>query len=139
MSNLFVAVILAILVVVIVLRVATRPGKRVRPKRSQSTISSACQRDRLSTQWRAVKIAPGLICCGAAEKLAGKVYLSRESPQLPMDGCIEKNCRCKYVHLDDRRDGSDRRIKLGELGAFVPVSQVERRKISGRRSADLAA
>jgi hypothetical protein len=139
MSNLFVTVILAILVVAIVLRVATRPDKRFRPKRSQSTISSARQRDRSSTQWRAVKIAPGLISCGAAGKLADKVFLSRESPQFPLDGCTEKDCRCKYVHLHDRREGSDRRFELGDLDAVFPVSQVERRQITGRRSADLAA
>jgi hypothetical protein len=139
MSNMVVTVILMILVVAIVLRVATRPGKRVRPKRSQSTISSARQRDRSSTQWHAVKIAPGLISCGAAGKLAGKAFLSRESPLLPLDGCTEKDCRCKYVHLDDRRDGGARRIELGELSAFFPVSQIERRQITGRRSTDLAA
>ena len=139
MSNMIVTVILVILVVAIVLRMAIRPGKRVRPKRSQSTISSASQRDRSSTQWCAVKIAPGLISCDAAGKLADKIYLSMESPQLPLDGCTEKDCRCKYVHLDDRRDGGARRIELGELSAFFPVSQVERRQISGRRSTDLAA
>jgi len=135
MSNLIVTVILVvlvILVVAIVLRVATRPGKRVRPKRSQSTISSASPRDMLSAQWRAVKIAPGLISCDAAGKLAGKVFLSRESPQFPLEGCTEKDCRCKYVHLDDRRDGSDRRFELGEL----LVSQDEKRQITGRRSGE---
>jgi len=139
MNTLFVIIILAILVVVIVLRVATRPGKRIRSKGSRSKTSSASQRDRSSTQWSAVKIAPGLISCGAAGKLAGKVFLSRESPQFPLDGCTEKDCRCKYVHLDDRRDGSDRRIELGDLGAFFPVSQTERRQTTGRRSRDLAA
>ena len=139
MSNLLVAAILAILVVVIVLRVAARPGKRFRRKRSQSTISSARQRDRSSMQWRAVKIAPGLISCGAAEKLAGKVFLSKESPQFPLTGCTEKDCRCKYVHLHDRRGDSDRRLELGELGASFLVSQAERRQINGRRSTDLAA
>jgi len=139
MNMLFVIILLAILVVAIVLRVATRPGKRTRAKHSPSKTSSASQTDRSSTQWRAVKIAPGLISCGAAGKLAGKVFLSRESPQFPLDGCLEKDCRCKYLHLDDRRDGSDRRIELGELGAFFPNSQAERRQITGRRSRDMAA
>ncbi len=134
MNTLFVIITLAILVVAIVLHVATRPGKRIRSK-----TSSTSQRDRSSTQWRAVKIAPGLISCGAAGKLAGKVFLSRESPQLPLEGCPEKDCRCKYVHLDDRRDGSDRRVELGDLSAFFPVSQTERRQTTGRRSGDLAA
>ena len=139
MNTLFIVIALAILVIAIVLRAATRPGKAARPKRSQLTTSSADRQDRSTTQWRAVKIAPGLMSCGAAGKLAGKVFLSTESPRLPLDGCSEQNCRCKYVHLEDRRDGGDRRIELGDLGAFLPVSQVERRRMSGRRRDDLAA
>lgn len=139
MNTLFILIALVILLVAIVLRAATRPGKTARPKHSQLTTSSAGRKDRSTTQWRAVKIAPGLISCGAAGKLAGKVFLSRESPRLPLDGCSEKDCRCKYVHLDDRRDGGDRRIELGDLGAFLPVSQVERRRMEGRRREDLAA
>ncbi|MCP4331320.1 MAG: hypothetical protein GY785_01595 [Gammaproteobacteria bacterium] len=139
METLFVLIILAILVVAIVLRVATRPGKRSRLKRTRSKTSSASQGDRSSTQWRAVKIAPGLISCGAAGKLADKVFLSMESPQLPIEGCTEKDCRCKYLHLEDRRDGGDRRIELGDLGAFFPDSQAERRQTTGRRCGDLAA
>jgi hypothetical protein len=138
MNTLFVTIILAILAVAIVLRLFTRPGKRLRPKRSQSKTSSSSRNDRSSTQWRAVQIAPGLMSCDAAGKLAGKVFLSSESPRLPLDGCIEKDCRCKYVHLQDRRDGGDRRIELGEFGAFFPVSEVERRRVAGRRSMDLA-
>ncbi len=138
MSTLFIAVILAILTVAIVLRVATRPGKRGSARRSQSSSSVASQSDRSSTQWRAVKIAPGLMSCDEAGKLAGKVFLSMESPQLPLDGCIEKDCRCKYVHLEDRRDGGERRIELGDLDAFFPATQNQRRQVSGRRSADLA-
>lgn len=139
MNTLFIVIMLAILVVAIVWRIATRPGKTVRPKRSLPAASSAGRRDRSSTQWRAVKIAPGLMSCGAAGKLADKVFLSRESPRLPLDGCTERDCNCKYVHLDDRRDGGDRRIELGDLGAFLPVSQTERRQTSGRRAEDLAA
>jgi hypothetical protein len=138
MNILFVTIILAILAVAIVLRLATRPGKRMRPKSAQSKTSSSSRRDRSSTQWRAVEIAPGLMSCDAAGKLAGKVFLASESPRLPLDGCIEKDCRCKYVHLQDRRDGGDRRIELGDFGAFFPVSEVERRRIAGRRSMDLA-
>lgn len=138
MSILFVTVIL-ILVVAIVFIVATRPGKRIGPKRSQSTMSSASQEDRSSTQWRAVKIAPGLMSCDRAGKLSGKIFLARESPQFPLDGCTETDCRCKYVHLHDRRAGRDRRLELGELGACFRVSEAERRQISGRRAGDVTA
>jgi hypothetical protein len=138
MNTLFVTIILAILAVAIVLRLFIQPGKRLRPKRSQSKSSASIREDRSSTQWRAVQIAPGLMSCEAAGKLAGEVFLSSESPRLPLDGCIEKDCRCKYVHLQDRRDGGDRRIELGEFGAYFPNSEIERRRVAGRRSMDLA-
>jgi len=133
MNTSFTVIALAIVAVAIVWLVSNRFG------RSQKTLSTSRLADRSDTQWRAVKIAPGLICCGAAGKLTDKIFLSKEAPQLPLEGCTEQNCHCKYVHMDDRRSGDDRRIELGELGAFLPISQSERRQQRGRRSEDLAA
>ena len=136
---------LTILIAVAVMAGATmwlvfrRSHRDIRPKHLQQASSASSVGSRSSTQWRAVKIAPGLICCDAAAKMSGQVYLSTESPRLPLDGCDEADCRCKYVHLDDRRSGDDRRIELGDLGAFLPSNQVERRKRRGRRASDLAA
>ncbi len=139
MNTLTIVIAIAIMVVAIVWLVSRRSSIKVRPRRLQRTSSASGAEDRSSTQWRAVKIAPGLMSCDAAAKLAGQVFLSTESPRLPLDGCAESGCRCKYVHLDDRRDGSDRRVELGELSAFMPINQTERREQLGRRSADLAA
>ena len=131
MNTTFTVIALAIVAVAIVWLVLNRFG------RSQKTLPTSSLANRSDTQWRAVKIAPGLICCGAAGKLTGQIFLSKEAPQLPLDGCTETDCRCKYVHMDDRRSGGDRRIELGDLGAFLPISQTERRQRSGRRSVDL--
>ena len=92
-----------------------------------------------STKWRSVKIAPGLIACEYANILSGKIFLAREAPPLPLVKCAEKDCRCKYIHLDDRRSGTDRRVSLGEFGAYLPVTQTERRHLTSRRATDLAA
>ena len=131
MNSTFTLIALAIVAVAIVWLVLNRFD------RSKKTLPTSSLADRSDTQWRAVKIAPGLICCGAAGRLTDQVFLSKEAPQLPLDGCTEKDCRCKYVHMDDRRSGGDRRIELGDLGAFLPISQTERRQRSGRRSVDL--
>lgn len=139
MNIMTIVIAVAIVVVAIVWLVSRRSGSGARPKRSQKHQATASLSDRSTTQWRAVKIEPGLISCRAAEKLADQVFLSKESPRLPLEDCSETGCRCKYVHLDDRRSGGDRRIELGDLGAYLPVSQTERRHIGGRRSADLAA
>lgn len=137
MSTTFSVIALAIVAVAILFVVSRRSGKSARSKHTKSTPSTAGQKERSTTQWRAVKIAPGLLCCDAVGKLAGQVFLSTESPLLPLEGCSEDDCRCKYVHLEDRRSGGDRRIKLGELGAFLPISQAERRQVGGRRATDM--
>ena len=139
MNTTFGVIALAIVAVAIVLLLSRRSKKSFRSKRLKKALSTTREEERSSTQWRAVKIASGLLCCDAVEKMAGQVFLASESPQLPLEGCSEDDCRCKYVHLEDRRSGGDRRFELGELGAFLPVSQVERRQVGGRRATDMSA
>ena len=137
MNDAYSLIALAIVAVAIVFLLSRRSVKTAQPKRSKRTKTTATRAERSSTQWRAVKIEPGLFCCDAVGKLAGQVFLSTESPSLPLDGCSEQNCRCKYIHLEDRRSGGDRRIELGELGAFLPINQIERRQVGGRRATDM--
>lgn len=137
MNTTFGVIALAIVAVAIVFLLSRRSGKSTRRNSPARTRSVTAQADRSTTQWRAVKIMPGLLCCDAAGKLTGQVFLAAESPQLPLEGCSEKDCRCRYMHLEDRRSGGDRRLELGELGAFLPASQVERRQVGGRRATDM--
>lgn len=139
MNTLTIVIAVAVMVIAIALLVSRRSRRDIRPKHLQNASSASSTAGRSSTQWRAVKIAPGLMSCDEVAKLAGQVFLSTESPRLPLDGCDETDCRCKYVHMEDRRSGGDRRVELGDLGDFLPISQTERRQRSGRRSADLAA
>lgn len=89
------------------------------------------------TLWRSVKIRPGLIACEHVASLADQVFLSREVPELPLANCSERDCRCHYVFLDDRRSGIDRRVELVKLGEFLSSSERDRRRIRGRRADDL--
>lgn len=139
MNTLIFVVAVGIAVITLLLLVSRRPGKSAKAKRLLKSTGADRVSERSSTQWRAVKISPGLMSCEAASKLTDQVFLSREAPRLPLDDCGEKGCKCKYVHLEDRRSGGDRRIELGDLGAYLPVNQVERRQRSGRRTADMAA
>jgi hypothetical protein len=77
--------------------------------------------------------------CSAVQELAYTRFLASECPSLPLPDCSQKECQCKYIHLDDRRSGGDRRVELGDLGKFLPVNSTERRHIAGRRVNDLAA
>lgn len=50
--------------------------------------------------------------CSAAFDRSSRIYLSYETPKLPLESCDRsEKCHCKYVHYDDRRhsDG-DRRV-----------------------------
>ena len=139
MNDTYSVIALAIVAVAIVFLLSRRSVKSARSKRSKRTLSTAGRKERSSTQWRAVKIVPDLFCCDAVGELSGQVYLSTESPRLPLEGCSEKDCRCRYMHLEDRRSGGDRRIELDELSAFLPASQSERRRVGGRRATDMTA
>lgn len=88
------------------------------------------------TQWRSVKIRPGLIACDRVASLVGQVFLSNEAPELPLPNCTERDCRCHYVFLDDRRSGTDRRSELEQLEGYPASSEGDRRRSPGRRMDD---
>jgi hypothetical protein len=55
--------------------------------------------------FRAVTIAPSIICCTAAMRATGKTYLLHQAPRLPLASCtMPKNCSCKFRKNADRRD-----------------------------------
>ena len=59
---------------------------------------------RVGNPWHAVSIAPGTNCCQASRMLAGRRFLSSETPPtLPLKGCSQVACTCRYRHHDDRR------------------------------------
>ena len=60
-------------------------------------------------EFAAVSIHPGLIACEAVEKLAGTRFLEADAPELPVAGCREQQCQCRYRYHDDRRSSDNRR------------------------------
>jgi len=85
--------------------------------------------------FRAVEIAPSIMCCSAAVQVTGRSYLLREAPRLPLVGCtMPTNCSCKFRKSADRRD-SDRRL-FGATETNRWFVGVECRKREARRSAE---
>ena len=85
--------------------------------------------------FRAVEIAPSIMCCTAATQVTGKSYLLREAPRLPLMGCtMPTNCSCRFRKNADRRD-SDRRL-FGAAETNRWFVGVDCRKREGRRSAE---
>lgn len=109
-------------------------------KRFKKTAKADNITDRSSdTKWRSVKIRPGMTPCRPVAEITGRIFLAQHAPSLPLANCTKKNCRCRYIFLEDRRSGDDRRLVLGRFGDFTPSYESERRRIPGRRYADLAA
>jgi hypothetical protein len=90
---------------------------------------------RVANPYHAVSIQPGPAACGPARRLRDRRFLSAEAPALPLEGCDEGRCTCRYRHHDDRRQdprrASDRGFPLAELRGG------ERRVGHGRRVTDL--
>jgi hypothetical protein len=85
--------------------------------------------------FRAVEIAPSIMCCSAAMQVTGRFYLLREAPRLPLVGCtMPTNCSCKFRKNADRRD-CDRRL-FGATETNRWFVGVECRKREARRSAE---
>ena len=137
MNTVVIAIFVAIFAAAAVLLVSNLSAKGRRQKKAEKALSNASTQGADDTRWRAVRIEPGLMSCETAAGYADQVFLAREAPRLPLAECTEQECRCKYIHLEDRRSGGDRRIELGELGAFLPTNRDERRQSKGRRAADL--
>jgi hypothetical protein len=88
---------------------------------------------RTGSDYRAVSISSTTECHATAKNGAGKRYLLREAPRLPLVGCTTPaNCACKFRKHADRRDG-DRRL-LGETETTRWFAGSERRKHGGRRA-----
>jgi hypothetical protein len=83
--------------------------------------------------FRAVSLVSSKGSCAAARNSAGKRYLLREVPRLPLANCtMPANCSCKFRKDADRRDG-DRRLFGGtETNRWFAGS--EGRKRGNRRS-----
>jgi len=87
-------------------------------------------------KFRAVSIAPSIMCCAAATRATGRVYLSREAPRLPLEACtMPASCTCKFLKNVDRREG-DRRL-FGAIETKRWYAGPDKRHPGCRRSSDL--
>ena len=68
--------------------------------------------------YHAVSIKFDANACDAARALEGRRFLSAAAPRLPLPDCDVLECRCRFVHHQDRRAGTDRRSPFG-AGSFA--------------------
>jgi hypothetical protein len=74
--------------------------------------------------------------CKVAIEIAGKRFLVRDAPALPLPDCHRKHCRCHYENFDDRRVGPRRDTSLYGVSVAKTREGGNRRKRGGRRSSD---
>lgn len=92
--------------------------------------------------YAAVKIKPiKHHSCEAAYEASCRIFLKSEAPFLPLRDCGRPNqCRCSYVHYNDRRQGSRRSPNVYTDGLKLegyPLHREKRdKKKRGRRKTD---
>jgi hypothetical protein len=85
--------------------------------------------------FRAVSIAPSIMCCAAAMRATEKTYLLHQAPRLPLAACtMPRNCSCKYRKNADRR-ASERRL-FGATETNRWFAGLESRRRGSRRSTE---
>lgn len=79
--------------------------------------------------------------CAAVKAIGNKRFLAvdRDTPMLPLPGCDQSKCNCKYMRHDDRREYSDDRRWAAALqtAMYEEGGKQDRRvKRRGRRKTD---
>lgn len=89
------------------------------------------------TAYHAVSITFQSDACNAARAMAGRRFLATAAPTLPLPDCDATECKCRFVHHDDRRSGRDRRSPFSPGQAAGTGSyEKEKRTGTGRRAED---
>ena len=108
-----------------------------RPKRAAPDKRPAAKRPVVATdtgEFHAVSIKITSGACAAARNLKGKRFLSSAAPRIPLPDCDVLDCKCRFLHHKDRRDGDDRRDPYGpRIGGGTGSFQKDQRKRRERR------
>ena len=111
---------------------------RVRQNKA-ATIAEARPSAKDSGTFHAVAIKYSENACDAAKALTGRRFLSSAAPRLPLPECDFLECRCKFVHYNDRRKDRNRRSPFapgGPTGATGSFQQERREKTDRRKDGD---
>lgn len=108
---------------------------RIRQNKA-ATVAESRPSTKHSGTFHAVAIKYSENACDAAKAMTGRRFLSTAAPRLPLPECDFLDCRCKFAHYDDRRNGGDRRSPFspgGPTGATGTFQQERREKTDRRK------
>jgi len=91
---------------------------------------------RVTNPYHAVSIKAGPSCRRTARQYSERRFLAQQAPPIPLPTCDAGNCRCRYLHHEDRRDGDDRRHRNLWNESARLMSGEDRRGSHGRRVTD---
>lgn len=84
--------------------VAPAGGRRLSPeKRPRKPTAHLQQMRRSGNYWAVVMSPPPETACQAALEHRDKLFDLYRVPQLPLDGCSQRRCKCAYTGLKNRR------------------------------------
>lgn len=123
--TMLIAILVLLAAVLLLLRMRKRAGDAAKQVTSKT-------RRRKDTTYHAVSIRFESSACAAARDMSGRRFLATAAPRLPLPGCDVLECKCRFVHHDDRRTGRDRRNPFGPAGRLGATGQFEQEQRSGR-------
>jgi hypothetical protein len=106
------------------------PGKRPVAKRPVDPSATG--------EFHAVSLKITSGACSAAKDLKGKRFLSSAAPRIPLPDCDVLDCKCRFLHHKDRRDGDDRRDPYAPriAGGTGTLKKDKRKRRERRKDSD---
>ena len=125
--------LLWVTVVLLIAWVLVRMRGKSREKEQPTTPKSTG-----NTAFHAVSIKFDKNACQAAKDMEGRRFLSSAAPRLPLPECNALECRCHFLHHEDRRARKDRRSPFAASGYSGGTGsyEQERRERRDRRKND---
>jgi len=128
--NFFVGIVAVVILVLAYLFVHKPKAKSTERPETRRKVSSEPD-----STYHAVSLKFPPSACDAAKAMAGRRFLSTAAPRIPLPECDALECKCRFVHHQDRRSGEDRRdaYAQGFGGGSTGTYEEEQRKRGERR------
>lgn len=103
---------------------------KTKPVHKRQTTTTPVKKDTKSNRGISIHLCDH--ACEAINEVRNKRYYPSETPALPIYGCTNPNCRCTYIHHEDRRSGEDRRYPSIKMKGVI-VDNDHRHKSDRRK------